>query len=57
MAAIKKQDDRGSKRIASEDLARAGIEIRKAVAEGKISEEEGRAKIAGYRARVYLMGV
>jgi len=34
----------GSKRITREDLARAGSEIRKAVAEGKISEEDARAK-------------
>lgn len=34
----------GSKRITQEDLARAGSEIRKAAVEGKISEEDARAK-------------
>ncbi len=41
--------ERGSKRITPEDLSRVGIEIRKAVAEGKISEEEGRKKMEAMR--------
>ncbi len=41
--------ERGAKRITREDFSRAGIEIRKAVAEGKISEEGGRAKMAAMR--------
>jgi len=41
--------ERGSKRFTPEDLSRAGIEIRKAVAEGKISEEEGRKKMEAMR--------
>jgi beta-lactamase regulating signal transducer with metallopeptidase domain len=35
----------GSKRITPENLSRAGIEIRKAVAEGKLSKEDGRKKM------------
>ncbi len=38
-----------TKHITKEDLARAGIEIRKAVAAGKITAEQGRAKMEAMR--------
>ena len=38
-----------AKRITEEDLSRAGIEIRKAVAAGRISKEQGRAKMEAMR--------
>jgi len=38
-----------SRTVSPEDLGRAGIEIRKAVAEGKISAAEGRAKMEAVR--------
>jgi len=47
MAAGRSQ--RGSKRITREDYARAEAELRKAVAESKISGEDARARLAGMR--------
>ena len=44
--------ERGPKRITEEDLSHAGIEIRKAVASGRISAEQGRAKMAAMRKMV-----
>jgi cell fate (sporulation/competence/biofilm development) regulator YmcA (YheA/YmcA/DUF963 family) len=38
-----------AKRITREDLRRAGVEIRKAVAEGKLSEEDGRKRMEAMR--------
>ncbi len=43
------QGQRESKRITEEDLARIGIEIRKAVAAGKLSAEDGRKKMEAMR--------
>ena len=40
---------RGDKNISREDLERAGIKIRKAVAAGKITKEQGRAKMDAMR--------
>jgi beta-lactamase regulating signal transducer with metallopeptidase domain/polyhydroxyalkanoate synthesis regulator phasin len=48
-AEIMKQAERGSERITREDLARAAEEIRKAVAEGKISGKDARARLQGMR--------
>ncbi len=52
-AAIDKGGDRKRgderKRITPEDLERAGMEIRKAVAAGKITPEQGRARMQGMR--------
>ena len=41
--------DRGSRRISREDYARAEAELRKAVAAGKISGEDARAKLGAMR--------
>ena len=46
------RSEQGSDRITREDLSRAGIEIRKAVAAGKLSEKEGRAKMDAMRKMV-----
>ncbi|KPL13177.1 hypothetical protein AMJ85_00115 [candidate division BRC1 bacterium SM23_51] len=43
------QTDSDSKRISREDFAKAAGEIRKAIAEGKITKEQGRAKLAAMR--------
>jgi len=43
------QGERGSRRITREDLGCAAIRIRKAVAEGKISKEVGRARLESMR--------
>ncbi|MBN2128259.1 MAG: hypothetical protein JW741_02140 [Sedimentisphaerales bacterium] len=40
---------RGERRISREDLAKAAGEIRKAIAEGKITKEQGRAKLGAMR--------
>lgn len=41
--------EHGAKRISAEDLERAGIDIRKAVASGRITAEQGRAKMQAMR--------
>ena len=50
MAAGRKQ--RGSKRMTPENLEQAGLKIRQAIAEGKLTKEEGRAKMAVLRKMV-----
>jgi beta-lactamase regulating signal transducer with metallopeptidase domain len=48
------RDQRGSESITREDYARAEAEIRKAIAEGKITEEQGRAKLNALRQRMAM---
>jgi beta-lactamase regulating signal transducer with metallopeptidase domain/polyhydroxyalkanoate synthesis regulator phasin len=49
MAHARKQRGGEPKRFTEEDLPRIGVEIRKAVAAGKITPEQGRAKMAAVR--------
>ena len=43
------QSERGSRRITREDYARVEADLKKAVAEGKIAEEDARARLEGMR--------
>ena len=43
------EGDRGSKRITKEDYARAEADLKKAIAEGRISGEDARARLEGMR--------
>ena len=45
----KSNRERGSQRITREDYARAEVDLRKAVVEGKISGDDARARLEGMR--------